>query len=174
MSDTWNGNTSNQTVSFKALINANAIGVIIYTTAPADTRECTTVGNLNTSNVQILQADTRFLASNLYFSIYSSFVGISDSKLIVKGDIEYMNFLIGTTGNVDSCGNMINAGLPVNSSLVYVSPSVGFAIGAQLYTTRSKTTTLTLASAQWCALATIGGTGYHVTTAGIIDDINAC
>ena len=85
-----------------------------------------------------------------------------------------MNWLIGTTGNVDSCGNRINAGLPFNSSLVFVSPSVGFAVGAQLYTNRSRANTLTLASAQWCALANISGTGYHVTTAGIIDDINAC
>jgi hypothetical protein len=174
MSDTWNGNASNQAVSFKALINANSIGVFIYTTAPADTRECTTVGDLNTYNVEILQSDTRFGSSNIYFPIYSSFAGISNSKLIVKGDIEYTNWVIGITGNVDSCGNRINVGLGVSSQLVHVLPTVGFVIGAQLYTNRSKTTTLTLASAQWCALVTISGTGYHVSTAGIIDDINAC
>ena len=84
MSDTWNGNASNQAVSFKALINANSIGVFIYTTAPADTRECTTVGDLNTYNVEILQSDTRFGSSNIYFPVYSSFAGISNSKLIVK------------------------------------------------------------------------------------------
>lgn len=173
MADTWSGNADNQAITFKALINYKNTAINInYDTTPPDTRECVTVGDLNTYGVRIIQSPSDF-GLLLYNSFYSAFSFIySDGYVLTKSDFIYADWVQGTQGGVDSCGSKV--GSTISGTRVFVNPSVGWVVGAQLYTTVNLSNAFSLTSANWLRRASVSGVGYYVNTSGVIEQINSC
>lgn len=162
MADTWAGNANNQLTTFKAFLDGVSTGAYYgsyYPTAPSNTREVMTVGDLNTYGVY-------FYIHNGTMNLYDTFTGVSSSKALTKLDfIKQADFDISTT-NLTSCS--------ANGLEYQVLYSSTFAVGAQLYTNRALTTAKTFSSSRWIFNYSYGGGSYQVNTSGVILTINFC
>jgi hypothetical protein len=162
MADTWAGNANNQLITFKAFLDGLATGGFYgfyYPSAPPDTREIMTVGDLNTYGIYFYS----------YFGsayLYDTFTGVSNSKCLTKLDlILQAGFDISST-NITSC----SAG-SIENQVLY---STSFAVGAQLYSNRALTTAKTFATSRWLYNFSFGGASYQVNTSGVILSIVSC
>jgi hypothetical protein len=162
MADTWAGNANNQLTTFKAFLDGVSTGDYYgsyYPTAPSNTREVMTVGDLNTYGVY-------FYIHNGTMNLYDTFTGVSNSKCLTKLDfILQADFDISST-NVSSC---------MATGLEYqVLYSSTFAVGAQLYSNRALTTAKTFATSRWIYNYSYGGLSLQVNTSGVILDTFSC
>jgi hypothetical protein len=161
MADTWAGNANNQLVTFKAFLDGISTGGFygFYTTAPPNTREVMTVGDLNTYGIYFYS----YFGSAL---LYNTFTGVSNSKCLTKLDlILQAGFDISST-NITSC----TAG-SIENQVLY---STSFAVGAQLYSNRALTTAKTFTTSRWLYNFSFGGGSYQVNTSGVILAIVYC
>ena len=162
MADTWAGNANNQLTTFKAFLDGVSTGEYYgsyYPTAPSNTREVMTVGDLNTYGVY-------FYIHNGTMNLYDTFTGVSNSKCLTKLDfILQADFDISST-NVSSCMAM-----GLEYQVLYSST---FAVGAQLYSNRALTTAKTFATSRWIYNYSYNGLSLQVNTSGVILSIGSC
>jgi hypothetical protein len=161
MADTWAGNANNQLVTFKAFLDGVSTGGFYggYITAPSNTREVMTVGDLNTYGVYYYGQDG-------WFYLYDTFTGVSNSKCLTKLDFILEAYFDISATNLTSC-----SANGLDSQTLYSST---FAVGAQLYTNRALTTAKTFGTSRWLFNYSYGGGSYQVNTSGVILTINFC
>ena len=162
MADTWAGNANNQLVTFKAFLDGVTTGGFYgsyYPTAPPNTREVMTVGDLNTYGIY-------FYVNDGTMNLYDTFTGVSNSKCLTKLDFILQASFDTSSTNVSSC-----LAMGLEDQVLYSST---FAVGAQLYTNRALTTAKTFTTSRWIFNYSYGGGSYQVNTSGVILTINYC
>ena len=162
MADTWAGNANNQLVTFKAFLNGVSTGAYYgsyYPTAPPDTREVMTVGDLNTYGIY-------FYVNDGTMNLYDTFTGVSNSKCLTKLDFILQASFDTSSTNVSSC-----LAMGLEDQVLYSST---FAVGAQLYTNRALTTAKTFSTSRWIFNYSYGGLSLQVNTSGVILSIVSC
>jgi len=162
MADTWAGNANNQLTTFKAFLDGVSTGAYYgsyYPTAPSNTREVMTVGDLNTYGVY-------FYIHNGTMNLYDTFTGVSNSKCLTKLDFILQADFDTSSTNVSSC-----LAMGLEYQVLYSST---FAVGAQLYTNRALTTAKTFTTSRWIFNYSYGGLSLEVNTSGVILSIVTC
>lgn len=165
MADTWGSNTFNQGVTFKAFLDGVSTGGFQggYTSTPPNTRELMTVGDLSTYGVWIYGAN---MAQN---SIYSTFSGISNSKVLTKYNL-IATRLLDTVATTQCSATSNQQFLYAN----YINTtSEPWDIGIQLYTNRACTTAKTFSGTVWIFYYN-NGESWQVNSSGVVLQIVGC
>jgi len=149
-SDTWAGNAANQVFTFKALKNAQSTGYIYYDGSAPDTREVYTKNDVSTYPISVLWYDGGW-------DISGTFTDFPANKAITRAEIEG-TIALSVVGN--------------NTIVVYLPPGKlhsDIAVGMQLYSNRSRTTTY---APGIIVVKTWVGQEWTINTFGIITAIN--
>ena len=165
MADTWAGNTYNQGVTFKAFLDGISTGYFPggYTSTPPNTRELMTVADLNTYGVWI------YGAGNVHTSIYSTFSGISNGKVLTIYDLSATR-LMDTIATLQCVSTNNQEFLYAN----YINTSSDpWTTGIQLYTNRACTTAKTFAATVWIYYYN-SGESWQVNSSGVVLQIAGC